>query len=385
MKLSRTFTRRRGAGQWLVVAAVLALSLGAVAVVIASPWDEPELGTPPPEFFGVSPQAPMATADFDRLSDAGAGTVRLLFDWASIQRSPGDCRPNPQAGVCDWTQLDGVVGNAAAHGLRVMPVMAGARGFRHEDELALGEPLDGRPPVEDDDLDAWRQFVAAAAARYGRGGAFWDGFREFTGDRGLPIHTWQIWNEQNAKPYWPPEPNAKDYAALLSESSEAIRGADPDAEIVLGGLFGTAAVKSTTYLEELYEVDGIEEAFDAIAIHPYSPDVEGIQVQAEWALDAARAAGDPDVGLWVTELGWGSGDNGHPLEQGEEGQADLLSSSFELLSSHREDWNVRGIVWFTWRDRNDEEVCEFCRNAGLFDADGNPKPAWDSFVTAVGG
>jgi hypothetical protein len=368
-----------------VVALVLIVSLGALAVIIVSPWDDSESGSPPPEFFGVSPQGPMAAEDFERLRDAGAGTVRLLFDWASIQRSPGDCRPDLQAGVCDWTELDKVVGNAAAHGVRVMPVIAGSRGFRHEDELALGEPLDGRPPIEGEDLTAWREFVEATAARYGRGGTFWDDFRELTGaTASTPVHTWQIWNEQNGRPYWPPEPDASEYAVLLKESSEAIQGADPDAEIVLGGLFGTAAVKSTTYLEELYEAEGIEEAFDAIAIHPYSPDVEGIEVQAEWARQAAAAAGDEGVGLWVTELGWGSAENGHPLEQGPDGQAQLLSESFELLESHREDWNVRGVVWFTWQDREDEEVCEFCRNAGLFDAAGEPKPAWSSFQDALG-
>jgi hypothetical protein len=368
-----------------VVASVLILSLGALAVIIVSPWDDAESGSPPPEFFGVSPQGPMAAEDFERLRDAGAGTVRLLFDWASIQRSPGDCRPELAAGVCDWTELDKIVGNAAAHGVRVMPVIAGSRGFRHEDELALGEPLDGRPPVEGEDLTAWREFVGATAARYGRGGTFWDDFRELTGaTASTPVHTWQIWNEQNGRPYWPPEPDASEYAVLLKESSEAIRGADPDAEIVLGGLFGTAAVKSTTYLEELYKAEGIEEAFDAIAIHPYSPNVEGIEVQAEWARQAAAAAGDEEVALWVTELGWGSAENGHPLEQGPDGQAQLLSESFELLESHREDWNVRGVVWFTWQDREDEEVCEFCRNAGLFDAAGEPKPAWSSFQDALG-
>jgi Glycosyl hydrolase catalytic core len=384
LKLSRTFTRRWGAGQWLAAAAALALLLGAVAVLIASPWEDSEAGPPPPEFFGVSPQGPMAAEDFERLRDAGAGTVRILFGWGSIQRSAGECRPESQTGVCDWTETDEVVGNAAAHGVRVMPVIAGARGFHHEDGVAL-EPPDGRPPIEGDDLKAWKEFLAAAAARYGPGGTFWEAFREITGGGdAIPIRTWQIWNEQNGKAYWPPEPDAKEYAALLSESSEAIREADPDAEIVLGGLFGTAAVNSTTYLEELYEVEGIEEAFDAIAIHPYSPDVEGIRMQAEWALDAARAAGDPDVGLWVTELGWGSAENGHPLEQGEGGQAQLLSESFELLEGHREDWNVRGVVWFTWQDREDQEVCEFCRNAGLFDAAGEPKPAWSSFQDAVG-
>jgi hypothetical protein len=366
-----------------VAAAALLALLGAVAVVIAAPWEDSETEDPPPEFFGVSPQGEMAPEDFNQLRDAGAGTVRILFDWGSVQRSAGDCHPEPRVNACDWSQLDEAVGNAAAKGVRTMAVLGGTRSFRHEDELALAEPPHGHPPIEGRDLAEWRDFLASAAGRYGPGGKFWEDFRTL-GGRAVPIRTWQIWNEPNAKPYWPPEPDARSYATLVSESSDAIRDADPGAEIVLGGLFGTAAVKSTAYLEELYEVEGIEEAFDAIAIHPYSPDVEGIEVQAEWARQAAAAAGDEEVGLWVTELGWGSAENGHPLEQGPDGQAQLLSESFELLESHREDWNVRGVVWFTWQDREDEEVCEFCRNAGLFDAAGEPKPAWSSFQDALG-
>lgn len=383
MNLSRTFARRLGAARWLLVAAIAAALLAGAALVIAAPWDDGE--STPDEFFGVSPQTNMDASDFDRLSDAGAGTVRILFDWESIQSRSGDCQSDVPRGACDWTSMDDLVGNAAAHGVRVMAVMGGARGFLHEGETAAPELPGARPPIAGEDFEAWKDFLAAAAERYGRGGAFWKAFAEVSRGEAAPIRTWQIWNEQNAERYWPPEPDASEYATLVTGSSEAIRAADPDAEIVLGGMFGTAAVESDAYLEELYEVEGIGEAFDAVAIHPYSPTVEGIEAQAEWLREVAGEAGDPDVGLWVTELGWGSAENGHPLELGEEGQADLLADSFRMLEERRDEWNVRGVVWFTWRDREDEEVCDFCRNAGLFDAAGEEKPAWDSFVEAVGG
>jgi hypothetical protein len=385
LKLSRTFTRRWSAIHWLVVAACLVLLVGGVGLVIAAPWDEEGGPTKTDEFFGVSPQATMETSDFDRLSEAGAGTVRILFDWGSIQQKSGDCQSDLPTGVCNWNAMDELVGDAASHDVRVMAVMGGIRGFRHPGETAVSETPEGHPPISGEGFEAWKDFLAAAAERYGPGGAFWRTIEEFSGGEELPIRTWQIWNEQNADRYWPPEPDAGEYATLVTGSSEAIRGADPDAEIVLGGMFGTAAVKSTTFLEDLYAVEGIEDAFDAVAIHPYSPTVKGIEVQAEWLRRAATEAGDPGVGLWVTELGWGSAEDGHPLELGEDGQAELLEGSFELLSEQRDEWNVRGVVWFTWRDRDDEEVCEFCRNAGLLDVEGEPKPAWDSFVEAVGG
>ena len=354
-----------------------------VVLLIVAPWSDdsrPKID----EFFGVSPQAKMETEDLDRLTEAGAGTIRILFDWGSIQQQAGDCQARTATGVCNWGATDEIVGDAAAHDVRVMAVMGGARGFAHEGETSP-EATDIRPPAEGEDFEAWKDFVGAAAERYGRGGAFWKSIEDLSGGEETPIHTWQIWNEQNAARYWPPEPDAAEYATFLAGSSDAIRGADPDAEIVLGGMFGTASERSDDFLADLYEVDGIEDSFDSVAIHPYSPTVDGIEVQAEWLREVASEAGDPDVGLWVTELGWGSAEDGHPLEVGEEGQAELLSSSFEMLRDHRDDWNVRGVVWFTWKDRDDEQVCEFCRNAGLFDVDGEPKPAWSSFVDAVGG
>jgi polysaccharide biosynthesis protein PslG len=368
-----------------VVGVAAAILAGAIAVVIAAPWndEEPAAATTQDEFFGVSPQSQMEGEDFAQLAEAGAGTARILFDWGAIQRRAGQCQADRPTGVCDWRGMDDLLGDAAAHGIRVMATMGGLRSFRQDDDDLLSETPEGHPPIAGEDFDAWKGFLAAAAARYGRGGEFWDEFREYARSDGLPIQTWQIWNEPNAERYWPPSPDASEYATLVAGSSEAIRGADPKAEIVLGGLFGTSAVKSNEYLEELYEVRGIEDAFDSLAIHPYSSDLDGIRVQAEWAREAAVDAGDPDVGLWVTELGWGSADDGHPLQQGEEEQARLLRSSLELLSREREDWKVRGIIWFAWKDSQAEGVCEFCRSAGLFSVDGEPKPAWYSFIEAV--
>jgi hypothetical protein len=378
--------RRWGAGRWLVAGVAAAILAAGVATVIAAPWDdgEPAAATTTDEFFGVSPQTNMEGEDFAQLADAGAGTVRVVFDWAAIQREAGSCQSRSPDGVCDWRKLDYVVGDAAAHGIRVMAVLGGVPDFTYEGETSVGEPRVVRPPIRGEDLEAWKDFVAAAVARYGRGGAFWEDFRKLTGEPGPPIHTWQIWNEPNAERYWPPRPDAAEYAILVAGSAEAIRAADPKAEIVLGGMFGTSAVRSDAYLEDLYAVDGIEERFDAVAIHPYSPDIDGIEVQARWLREVAHEAGDPEVGLWVTELGWSSAEGGHPLAQGEEHQAELLTSAFDLLESHRREWNVRGVIWFAWQDRTDAAVCDFCENAGLFDAEGEPKPAWSSFASAVG-
>ena len=84
-------------------------------------------------------------------------------------------------------------------------------------------------------------------------------------------------------------------------------------------------------------------------------------------------------------MGWGSAGGGHPLENGPQGQARMLTRAFDLLARRSSQWDIRGAIWFTGQDRRDGRVCRFCRHAGLFDAAGRPKPVWDAFkaVTAA--
>jgi hypothetical protein len=78
-------------------------------------------------------------------------------------------------------------------------------------------------------------------------------------------------------------------------------------------------------------------------------------------------------------MGWGSGRGGHPLNQGKKGQARMLNKSFGLLSRKRGAWNITGVNWFTYQDTNSKDVCRFCRDAGLFNVHGEPKPSWRAF------
>jgi hypothetical protein len=342
----------------------------------------PEVPEPPPEhravgFFGMAPQTDLAEKDWARMGAGGVSLVRLGLSWDSVQSGAGHCEPAPQVNVCSWTTFDNIVAQAALNGIRILPAVGGRpKPYR---EPGTEDYIRQHPPTEGPGLEAWKSFVRSAAARYGRNGVFWESFKEMTGREPKPIEEWQVWNEQNADSYWPPKPNAKEYAKLVRATSEALRESDPEAEIVLGGMFGTASVNSRKYLRELYSVEGIEEYFDSIAIHPYSPDVHGVKVQARWLRQAAVEAGDDDVGLWITELGWSSGEGGHPLESGVDGQAERMERSFELLVRRREAWNIEGVTWFTWKDRARGGVCRFCRQAGVFEAKGRAKPSWDVF------
>ena len=327
---------------------------------------------------GVSPQTTLDARDYDKMDKSGTDVVRIPMKWWHVQNQPGNCEPRPAHGVCNWVNLDAEIGNAAEAGARVVPVLSDVPDYIYRQTT--------KPPLNGEARAGWEDFVDAAVRRYGPDGAFWE--TNFTNPpyEGVPhpIEEWQVWNEPNGKAFFYPKPSPQKYSYLVSLTSDVIRAADPDAEILLAGMFGTAEVPQPKFLREMYKVPGIEDKFDAIALHPYSKGIHELKLQVRWALRETKRAGDGDVGLWITELGWGSGAGDHPLERGFNGQAKLLTKSFSLLGNHREAWNVEGIVWFTWEDRIDDSICEFCQTAGLFDYRSRSKPSYAAFKQATG-
>jgi Glycosyl hydrolase catalytic core len=212
-----------------------------------------------------------------------------------------------------------------------------------------------------------------------------------------PVRVWQIWNEQNSPKYYAPKVRVKGYARLVKATGKAIKSVDPKAEVMLGGMWGPESLKRgkkkppvTTYVDymkRLYKVRGIKKRFDSLAIHPYSSNVSGMLAQMREARRVARAFGDRKVGLWITEIGWASGGpKREPYNKGDDGQAKQLKKAYRKLERKRRAFRLRGVFWYSWRDRpGGEEICAWCGHAGLLNLDGSPKPAWDAFVRMASG
>jgi hypothetical protein len=201
-----------------------------------------------------------------------------------------------------------------------------------------------------------------------------------------PIRVWQIWNEQNSSKYFAPKVDVKKYAKLLKAAGAAIHKVDRKADVVLGGMWGPDSAKKvvepvSSYLKKLYKVNGIERSFDSIALHPYSSSVAGSLAQLDTARRVANNAGDRGVGIWVTEIGWASGGpTDEPYNKGSKGQAKLLKQALGKMKSRRERYNLRGVFWYSWRDKEGgEKICDWCGFAGLRELDGSAKPSWKAF------
>lgn len=309
------------------------------------------------EFHGVVTQGNPTAIDLTQMGGS-VGTLRVSVRWRAIQPTLG--------ADWNWTALDALMTDAAANGVRVLPILDGP-----------SPPGAGTPPVSSSDRRAFADFAGAVADRYGRGGYFWVAV-----PTPMPITAYQVYNEQNGPAYWGARPNPRKYAKLLKATGQEITAQDQSAEIVLGGMFGTPSgrkgpITSWGFLDRLYGVRGARRLFDTVAIHPYSPSLRGISFQAERIRKVMRANGDKRAKLRITEFGWGSAKRGN-LNEGRKGQARMLKKAFGLFRRNKGAWKLKGVNWFSFRDAP-LGGCSFCKSSGLFERDGDPKPSWGAF------
>lgn len=353
-----TRLRRLAPGSRFLLLLLLALVVGAASASVAGAAPVPR------DFFGVVAQGDVGDSDLARMQGT-VGTLRVPVYWSEVE---------PISGSYDFSRLDALAGAAADRGVELLPFVFGTPAW------LSGDPA--RPPIwRPRARAAWKKFLRALVRRYGSRGRFWT-----TRSRRMPIRRWQIWNEPNFLLFWRPRPAPSQYARLLDLSAGAIRGRDPAAQIVLGGVAPVGAgLLPWTYLRRLYRIPGVKRDFDLVAVHPYGVRIDTVADQIELAREAMDAAGDARTPIMITELGVASsGDIPSAWIKGELGQARWLRQVFELLLEKRKTWRVAGVDWFAWRDLPDADPrCGFCQGAGLFRVDGAAKPAWWAYQGIV--
>ncbi len=368
------------------VAGRVAATVAAVAALAAVAMPASSAARGPEGFFGISPAVVPGLADLDQMERAGITTMRFPIFWPIIQAEPR--RGRPMSAALAFERYDPVLIEAARRGIRIVPFVYGTPSFltKHYTTPPLGSPELRRE---------WKLLLQALEDRYGVGGDLW---RENPDVEALPIKAFQIWNEPSSASFWEPVRTSPErYAKLLAISDRALgsggsggtrgqRAKEP--QIIAAGLFGspTHGMDLPTFLQRFYAVKGVGKHFDVLALHPYAPGLDGVKLQLEIGRDIMKAAGDARKPLWVTEVGWPTdGSPQNPFYKTQEQQATLLRRTFDLFLEKRERWRIRKVIWYTWRDNNVNEACDLCRFSGLFDLDGNPKPAWSEFVEFTGG
>lgn len=344
-----------------VVGAILVAVLALAAILLGA---QPAAAKAPRDFFGIFAEGP-SLKDHRGMGDAGFGTQRVPVNWAAVQKSR-DSR-------YDWSQPDRGVYYAAKNGMRPALIVYGTPRFVHKNTR---KGLHG--PESKADLREWREFAEALARRYSPNGDYFDAVPEIDN---LPVETWVAWNEENSKNNWAPRPDPRAYGRLVKAFDQGISAVDPEARIVLGGMYGyprdPKSMKGTKFLKKLYRVRGIEKHFDALNAHPYGSGVGDVKRQIKEVRAVARKAGDRDVGMIVGELGWASkGPDRSESVVGKRGQAKRLGDGLEMLLGKRKRWNVLGAWIYTWRDFPAGQLaCNWCPWSGLVTKRSKPKPA----------
>jgi hypothetical protein len=321
------------------------------------------------EFYGIAQGPTLDGRDLNGLQKARVRTDRFMLNWGWAQ---------PTRGAYNWSGPDRLIGRLAAHGVRAVPAVWGNPAW------VYGAPA--LPPLQrPKDAAAWRSFLKAVVARYGPGGAYWKApYHSQHGAHAipLPIQSWQIWNEPNLKKYFAPQPSPPKYAQLLQVSHNAIKSADPGAQIVLAGMPGYGQINAWDFLSRLYRAGGVKPDFDAAALHPYGRTVDQSGQEIKKVRAVMTANGDQATPLWITEIGWGSAPPDHfGINQGPQGQQKLLGGAFKLILAKRREWNIQRLFWFHWRDPQHAMpgTCSFCASAGLLAHNRAPKPALATF------
>jgi polysaccharide biosynthesis protein PslG len=367
-----------GPGMESVPRSVRKLAVAALAAaILIMPAAQARAATPA-GFFGLNFAFKDITGgDVLFLKKSGATTVRWTMNWSNVQ-------PKPR--TWNWSRADAVVGDLAAQGIRILPVMWGTP--RWVASSAITPPIGTQAQ-----RDAWRAYLRAAIRRYGPGGNYWSGAyrRQHPGRAALPINTWQIWNEANLKSAMnPPKPST--YARLLTLSHAVIHQADAKARVMFAGLLSHPpnGLTAWDFLRSVYHQPGTRNAFDLMASNAYSGSVSGMLADLGHIRNTMAANGQGPKPLWISEVGWGSAPpdstNGGQTK-GWLGQRKILIKAFNALLQKRSVWRIGKVLWFNFRDPAGYKntFCAYCTSAGLLTNKFKTKPSWSAFLGFTGG
>ncbi len=297
-------------------------------------------------------------ADMTQAAASGARYIRLFAPRGYFDAGNGQLK-GAQA-----NEITATIDGAAARGMRVVWVLTGSPDGSN------------RPPASAADFATYARNFAAKAASTGHGSA-----------------AYEIWNEEDETMFWAGTPDPAYYASILRASYPAIKGADPQAKVLLGPLTGN----NYAFLSALYD-NGAQGSFDAAAVHtdtaclvdgPDSFYREDGNVARFTFLgfrtvhDVMAAHGDGDKPIWMTELGWttttstcarGMWAGQKPSGVSEAEQATNLREAYHCLAGYP---YLEVGMWFTIKDlaTGQDELDHY----GLLRRDNSAKASWAAF------
>ena len=213
--------------------------------------------------------------DFALLQELEIDTLRCSFGWDDYEAAPG---------VYDFAWLKQFVALADEYGIKLRPYI----GYTPEwagDEGADDGIAWNNPPRN---LETWSDFVFALAS---------------TLADAPNVLSYEVYNEENTSFWW--DGSVEQYGATLSAAAQAIRRADPDAQVLLGGL----VYPDDDWLQSLSE-QGRAPDYDVTPFHAYVETWSDTSVEEylagqyqEYFVPANETLGEGEP-IWINEMGF---------------------------------------------------------------------------------
>lgn len=346
---------------------ILQTEVFTVYLPLTTRWYDPSYVSP----FGIMMHGDVDdVAGLQTMKDGGSKWVKTTLNWSTIE---------PTQGAYNWSNFDTKAQNAQAAGMDVFVL------FKNNPSWAA--PLPGGPVTDTQDLV---DFVTLMAERYDCDGV--DDAPESP-----CVHYWSFYGEpdngdleraQRGKGYW--GHNGAGFAEMLYHVSPAIRAANSQAKVLIGGLAydwfeesGGPFVRSflTDTLSALNGYLGGADAYiDAVAFHFYPISASRWSTIREKALEVRgimERHGVGDLMLVCPEMGYWSSPK---FGSSEEEQAQrVVQMHVRGLSV-----GVRPFFWYMIFDAAEPNSAEDSypdKTAGLLDVDGQPKQSYYAYQT----
>jgi hypothetical protein len=312
--------------------------------------------------------------NLDMAAAAGGSVIHTTASWPTLAPTRPTAPLNGDDPAYHLNDLDELVGQAAARGMRVMIDINGTP------KWANGGKAPNVMPTKLSDLTAFARMLAT----------------RYNGNSGHgSVSLYSVWNEPNLGLFLTPQFKGKtivgpaNYAKLYKAAYAGIRAGNPLAQVAigetsargrdkpLGGKSDTIA--PATFARLLSQQKGLR--FDAWAHHPYptSPNLPPLQkVRYPNVTLSTLPQFESDlkkwfhrtVPIWITEYG-------HETKPAvKNGVTYAVQSQWakQALSIAQKDPNVQMFLWFTFRDSPGNPW-----KSGLLQPSGAAKPAYSTF------
>jgi hypothetical protein len=324
-------------------AALTALALLATGLVSASPAAAAEAGV------GVGAGTP---GEVTAVHTLGTHWVRMFVAWPQLEPARGSYN------ALWFTAYEKLYGELPA-GSKVILDMVDTPSWE------TGSSNIHTPPASASDYAAYLAYVA-----------------QRLGNR---VTAYEIWNEEDEPRWWTGAPDPAGYVQLLRAAYPAVKRAEPNATVVLGGLTGN----DYTFLEGVYQAGG-KGFFDAVGVHtdtacnvlsPYeflrgpSNRMVADSFLAYREVHQTMLANGDNKPIWMTETSWrttsatcseGAWAGQKPEGVTPEQQATFLAQAYHCM---KEDPYLQVALWFPLQD-------ERGLVNGLIRSNGSRKPSF---------